>query len=126
MSEVKKKIFFFFPKIFSETFFFFFISHLFLDIGSKTGQNGLDNGFVGFHQYRIPRENLLNRVADVTPEGIYTAEHLSPNKRFAMILNPLSAGRVGIIGLCSMNSLLALTIAIRSEIFLFFIFIVQS
>ncbi len=31
-------------------------------MGGKLGQNGLDNGFMGFKDYRIPRENLLNKV----------------------------------------------------------------
>lgn len=62
------------------------------DIGRKAGLNGLDNGFIGFTHFRIPRENLLNKVADVTIDGTYTAEHIKPNKRFALLMNPLSSG----------------------------------
>ncbi|XP_013777945.1 peroxisomal acyl-coenzyme A oxidase 3-like [Limulus polyphemus] len=43
------------------------------DLGPKLGLNGLDNGFVSFQKYRIPRENLLNRMGDVTPDGKYVS-----------------------------------------------------
>ena len=56
------------------------------DLGHKIGQNGLDNGFVAFTHYRIPREYLLNSFADVTPDGRYTAEHIAPGRRFAMVM----------------------------------------
>jgi acyl-CoA oxidase len=32
------------------------------DIGRKLGQNGLDNGYLAFDKYWIPKENLLNKV----------------------------------------------------------------
>jgi acyl-CoA oxidase len=41
------------------------------DCGLKNGWNGVDNAFLKFKEHRIPREYLLNRFADVTPEGDY-------------------------------------------------------
>ncbi|GAB2234720.1 hypothetical protein Droror1_Dr00003985 [Drosera rotundifolia] len=41
------------------------------DCGHKIGLNGVDNGRIWFDNVRIPRENLLNSVADVSPDGQY-------------------------------------------------------
>lgn len=45
-----------------------------------------------FNQYRIPRENLLNRTADVTEEGIYESSFSDPSKILGAALENLSAG----------------------------------
>jgi acyl-CoA oxidase len=83
------------------------------DMGPKAGQNGIDNGFATFNQVRIPRENLLNRTGDVTPEGKYVTPYKDPSKRFGVSLGALSNGRVGLTHYapCFMNQ--SLTIAIR-------------
>lgn len=83
------------------------------DLGEKLGQNGLDNGFVSFNQVRIPRENLLNRTADVTPVGKYVTPYKDPNKRFGAALGALSGGRVGITSMAVVNLRSCIPIAIR-------------
>lgn len=67
------------------------------DIGEKIGLNGIDNGFVIFTNYRIPRENLLNRTGDVTPEGVYESVFSEPGKVLGSALESFSAGRIGIM-----------------------------
>ncbi len=83
------------------------------EMGPKCGLNGLDNGFVTFHNVRIPRENLLNRTGDVSPDGKYVSPIKDANKRFGVSLGALSNGRVGLTHYapCLMGT--ALTIAIR-------------
>lgn len=81
-------------------------------LGPKLGLNGLDNGFVMFNNYRIPRKNLLNKNSDVSPDGKYLSSK-DLNERFGESLGALSMGRVGIIKLCVNFLKLSITIAVR-------------
>ncbi|QOD61359.1 acyl-CoA dehydrogenase family protein [Polaribacter haliotis] len=64
------------------------------DNGYKLGLNGVDNGKIWFHQVRVPRENLLNKYGDISPEGTYYSEIKNPNKRFFTMLGTLVGGRI--------------------------------
>jgi acyl-CoA oxidase len=72
-----------------------------LDCGHKVGLHGIDNGVLGvlfvllfssfpppmltwhaaviiFKDVRVPRDNLLNRFADVSPDGVYSSAIKNP------------------------------------------------
>ncbi|ERL86624.1 hypothetical protein D910_04031 [Dendroctonus ponderosae] len=83
------------------------------DMGEKIGLNGIDNGFVLFQNYEIPKENLLNKLGDVTEQGDYVTPFKDPSKRHGAALGALSGGRVVITGICAAYGVKALTIAVR-------------
>ncbi|MBC9732905.1 acyl-CoA dehydrogenase [Nocardioides marmotae] len=83
------------------------------DDGRKMGLNGVDNGRIWFDQVRIPRENLLNRFADVTPAGVYESAIENPNRRFFTMLGTLIQGRVCVGGAGINAAKVALTLAVK-------------
>lgn len=83
------------------------------DNGEKMGLNGVDNGRLWFDQVRIPRTALLNRFAEVTPEGEYQSPIASEAKRFFTMIGTLVAGRIGIATAALSAAKSGLTIAIR-------------
>lgn len=83
------------------------------DCGPKLGLDGVDNGRIWFDHVRVPRENLLDRYADVAPDGTYTSPIENPTKRFFTMLGTLIQGRVSVSGASISATKVALTIAIR-------------
>jgi len=83
------------------------------DCGEKLGLEGVDNGRIWFDNVRVPRDNLLNRYADVDERGVYTSPIENPNRRFFTMLGTLIQGRVAVGGASITASKLALAIAIR-------------
>lgn len=69
--------------------------------------------FLIFTQYRIPRENLLNRTGDVTPEGNYESVFSEPGKILGAALESFSAGRLGIMQESSNTLCHAVVIGVR-------------
>jgi acyl-CoA oxidase len=45
-----------------------------VDMGMKFGLNGVDNAALKYNKVKIPLENMMNRYADVTPEGEFKSE----------------------------------------------------
>ncbi|KAJ6216003.1 hypothetical protein RDWZM_010503 [Blomia tropicalis] len=83
------------------------------DMGPKIGLNGLDNGFLMFKNYRIPKGYLMNRTGDINASGDYVMEIKDRKCRIGVTLGTLSMGRVGIIAISVVNMQKALTIGIR-------------
>ncbi|HSV41205.1 MAG TPA: acyl-CoA dehydrogenase [Nocardioidaceae bacterium] len=83
------------------------------DCGKKLGLNGVDNGRIWFDHVRVPRENLLNRYADVTEAGEYVSAIDNPDRRFFTMLGTLVQGRVCVGGAGINASKVGLTIATR-------------
>jgi acyl-CoA oxidase len=83
------------------------------DCGHKMGLNGVDNGRFWFSGVRIPRTNLLNRFADVSPEGVYSSPIESANRRFFTMLGTLVQGRVSVGGAAINAAKVAMTIAVK-------------
>ncbi|XP_076251581.1 peroxisomal acyl-coenzyme A oxidase 3-like [Rhynchophorus ferrugineus] len=83
------------------------------DMGVKIGLNGIDNGFLILNNYEIPRENLLNKLGDITDDGQYVTPFKDKNKRHGAALGTLSGGRVMITAMCEAYCTKALTIALR-------------
>ncbi|CAK9820508.1 Peroxisomal acyl-coenzyme A oxidase 3 [Anthophora plagiata] len=83
------------------------------DMGEKIALNGVDNGFMIFNNYSIPRTCLLNRTADVTENGNYVPSIKDKNKRFGTSLGALSWGRITITSICANLASVAIVIAIR-------------
>ncbi|MDH3746192.1 MAG: acyl-CoA dehydrogenase family protein [Acidobacteriota bacterium] len=83
------------------------------DCGEKLGLNGVDNGRLWFDGVRVPRENLLNRFAEVSVDGGYSSPIASPSKRFFTMLGTLVGGRVSVALGAHSAAKSALTIAVR-------------
>uniref|UniRef100_T1PES3 Acyl-coenzyme A oxidase n=1 Tax=Musca domestica TaxID=7370 RepID=T1PES3_MUSDO len=83
------------------------------DLGEKIGLNGIDNGFVMFNNYRIPKDNLLSKTGDIDEQGNYSSPIKDSRKRLGASLGALSAGRVNICNLANVALGKAITIATR-------------
>lgn len=79
----------------------------------KGGLPGVDNGRIQFAHVRVPRENLLNKYADVAEDGTYSSPIENPNRRFFTMLGTLIRGRVTVAGSAAAAARVALDIATR-------------
>eukprot|EP00013_Stygamoeba_regulata_P023642 CAMPEP_0177643802 /NCGR_PEP_ID=MMETSP0447-20121125/8342_1 /TAXON_ID=0 /ORGANISM="Stygamoeba regulata, Strain BSH-02190019" /LENGTH=702 /DNA_ID=CAMNT_0019146107 /DNA_START=165 /DNA_END=2273 /DNA_ORIENTATION=+ len=78
------------------------------DCGLKMGRQGVDNGWIKFHNVAVPRDNMLMRWAKVSPTGEY-----SKPPKAQLSYGALIAGRVSLISGSADIMKKALTIAVR-------------
>jgi acyl-CoA oxidase len=83
------------------------------DCGHKLGLNGVDNGRIWFDGIRVPRDNLLDRYAQITDSGEYFSPIENENRRFFTMLGTLIQGRISVGGASISATKSALAIAIR-------------
>ena len=83
------------------------------DCGAKLGLNGVDNGRIWFDHVRVPRENLLDRYAQVREDGTYFSPIENPTKRFFTMIGTLIQGRISVSGASISATKVALTVAVR-------------
>lgn len=51
------------------------------DVGDKVGHNNFDLGYMEFNHYKIAKENLLSKMADVTSDGEYKSSFSDSRKQ---------------------------------------------
>src|SRR4051794_5016481 len=83
------------------------------DCGAKLGLNGVDNGRIRFDHVRVPRENLLDKYAQVAEDGTYFSPIENPTRRFFTMIGTLIQGRISVCGASISAAKVALTIAVR-------------
>lgn len=83
------------------------------DCGFKVGLNGVDNGWIRFNNFAVPRDYLLGKFAVINEKGEYISPIASPTKRFSSMIGALLGGRVSIIFSSVINLKSVLAISIR-------------
>jgi acyl-CoA oxidase len=78
------------------------------ELGAKFGYTKVDNGWMRFNHFKIPRENMLMRLTKVLPDGTYELANKAKIGYGAMMRI-----RLGIIMNCPLRLARSCTIATR-------------
>lgn len=82
------------------------------DCGPKMGAHGIDNGFLVFDNFRVPKDALLDRFCEMKPDGTYHSD-MEPDVLFGLSLGSFSSGRITLIAGGAKTATVATQIAIR-------------
>ncbi|CDW83079.1 UNKNOWN [Stylonychia lemnae] len=83
------------------------------DMGFKMGLNGIDNAKLKFNQVKIPRENMLNKINDVTEAGDFVSPIPKVTQRFFKVADRLLSGRLCIAAMCLSTCKMCLCVAVK-------------
>ena len=64
------------------------------DCGHKTGLNGVDNGYLSFKDVKVPKDEMLDRFAQIDVNGNYQSEIKKKSQRFFKMIGTLVTGRI--------------------------------
>ncbi|KAM7341953.1 acyl-coenzyme A oxidase 1-like [Cochliomyia hominivorax] len=81
------------------------------EIGKKIGMNGINNGFLGLKNVRVPRMNMLMKNQQVLPDGTFIESPVSKLSYFPMVYV-----RCMVAVTCSLSYAQAATIATRYSV----------
>jgi acyl-CoA oxidase len=81
------------------------------DMGCKQGMNGVDNARIILRNIEIPKENMLNKLANITDEGKFISSISNRRQRFLAASNRLLSGRLCIASMSIAGTKMALLIA---------------
>ena len=82
-------------------------------MGMKMGLNGVDNAKLKFTNVRIPRENMLNKLNDVTEQGEFKSPIKKVTNRFFKVADRLLSGRLCISAMSLSSTKLVLYTTVR-------------
>ena len=83
------------------------------EIAVKKRFHGLDNGFLQFVNFRVPKDTMLDRFAWINDKGEYESKLSNPKQLASIAVSNLTPGRIGWTRAFAEFSLRATSIALR-------------